>query len=108
MTTSPPPDAFLNIVFLADIDLQKAYLVGKEIATKKNIPFNGIIPYILPTNPPLFAQSLSFIITSVDANILVDEVIKKLEISRASIRIALNPVPKAPEMQPIKTPLSYE
>jgi hypothetical protein len=95
------PQAYLNIVFLQDFDFQKAFIAASELASEHGITFNGEFPFALNTNPPTFAESLSFTVPSNRLNEIYEEFFKKSGLSKSITRIAINPVPlQATEPKP--------
>lgn len=95
-------DVYLTMVFLGDVDVQKAFTVGKEIADKRQIGFNGLSIYYHQLANPVITQSLVFVIDSGDANSIIDETLKKMQLELKAVRIVLTPIPPSTEAQPTK------
>ncbi len=95
-------NAFLNVIFLQDFDMQKAYVTAGDLASQKGITFNGVILWGLPTNPPTFAESLSFTLSSSQVNDVFEALLLELKIDKSVVRIGVTPLVQAPEKQPPK------
>jgi hypothetical protein len=95
-------DVYLTIVFLGDIDVQKAFMVGKEVAEKRRIGFNGLSIYYHQLATPVITQSLVFIINSGEANSVIEETLEKMQLDLKAVRIVMTPIPQTVEAQPTK------
>ncbi len=91
---SPKPlDTYLTFTFLGDFDRQTAYRIGKKVASAMATVVNGVITVALPTNPPAFADAISFAVNESQINEVIESFSTEMHIAKGSVRITMTPVP---------------
>ena len=93
----------LTIIFLPDVDPQRAYEVADTISKQKDreIAFNGMFSINI-SGTPLISESLLFTLNLADVNSVIDEVTSKLGLVRNEIRYQINPATHPVERPPPK------
>jgi len=68
------------IIFLSQVNVQKAYDLGVEIATKVGGIFNGFNVFTFASMPPRDHQTLNFFLDGSKVGEVVEAVVKGLEL----------------------------
>ena len=92
---TPELKVTLIVIFLVDVDLQKAYTVSYELAKKYDGVFNGLFLYELPTRQPAICDNLNFTLPVSNINSLTGDLLLELRLERRFVKFQINEAPSS-------------
>ena len=97
---SPESKATLLVIFLVDVDLQKAYKTSQDLSKKYDGVFHGLFLYELPTRQPIICDNLNFDLPIANINALVGDLLLELKLERRQVKFQITSSPS-----PVAKPL---